>query len=126
MRTILVIDDDTAVRSILKRIITNKFDARVMQAASGDEGFAALQETIPDLILLDNSMPGMSGLEFLQKLRSEEKHNDIPVLIVSANNERDLIQEMIKLGINDYILKPINPRITYERIQDVFKKILPK
>lgn len=126
MNVILVIDDDTAIRSILKRIIINKFDARVIQAASGDEGFAALQENIPDLILLDNSMPGMSGVEFLQKLRAEERLAEIPVLVVSANNERDTIQEMIKLGINDYILKPINPRITYERIQEIFSRIPPK
>jgi CheY-like chemotaxis protein len=126
MHTILVIDDDTAARSILKRIIINKFDARVIQAASGDEGFAALQENIPDLILLDNAMPGMSGLEFLQKLRAEESYAGLPVLVVSANNEREIIQEMIKLGINDYILKPINPKITYERIQEVFSNNPPK
>ena len=85
-----------------------------------------LEKVTPDIIVLDINLPGMSGIEFLQKLRSEEKYSDIPVLVVSANNERETIQEMIRLGINDYILKPINPRITYERIQEVFSKFPPR
>ena len=68
-------------------------------------------------------MPFMSGIEFLEAIKKEPRLKDIPVLVISANHQRELIDQMIKLGVNDYILKPMDLEATYSRIGKVIDKI---
>ena len=118
MYSALIIEDDASIRAVLKRIMSKKFGFNIYQAGDGMEGLKVLEETSPDLVLLDISMPVMNGIEFLQVIRHESKYKDIPVFILSAVNDRKLIKQMIDLGVNDYILKPMNVELVYERIQN--------
>ncbi|MHB1688436.1 MAG: response regulator [Ignavibacteriaceae bacterium] len=117
MYSFLIIDDDPIARAYLSRIISKRFGNSIQTADNGIDGLKILHEYNPDLILLDISMPQMDGIEFLRTIRKEERYKNIPVLILSANNERDIIGKMIGLGITDYILKPIQVEYTYDRIQ---------
>ncbi len=119
----LIVDDDQTVRAYLQRILIKKFGFTILQAENGEEALKVLEKDTPDIILLDNSMPVMSGIEFLHKLRDIEKFKKVPVLVISANNERNTIKEMIDLGIIDYILKPIEAEATFKRIQNVIDMI---
>lgn len=118
MYSALIIEDDSSIRAVLKRIMSKKFGFNIYQAGDGAEGLKVLQETNPDLVLLDISMPLMNGLEFLQIIRHESKFKEIPVFILSAINDRELIKQLIELGVNDYILKPMQIEVVYERIQN--------
>ncbi len=118
MYSALIVEDDATIRAVLKRIMSKKFGFNIFQAGDGAEGLKVLHETNPDLVLLDISMPLMNGIEFLQVIRHESKYKDIPVFILSAINDRNLIKQMIELGVNDYILKPMNVEVVYERIQN--------
>ncbi len=79
MNKALIIEDDNTVRAILKRVLTNKFGMTPLEANNGTEGLIILQNNIPDIILLDNTMPLMDGVSFLRNLRKVEKFKDIPV-----------------------------------------------
>ncbi len=123
MHKALIIEDDATVRGYLKRIIQLKFSFNIAEAENGSEGLEALQKSKPDIIFLDISMPVMNGIEFLQKIKVEPEFSSIPILVITAHNDKDSIQKMIELGISDYILKPINPEITFNRIQSVLNNI---
>jgi CheY-like chemotaxis protein len=123
MYSFLIIDDDPTVRAYLNRIISKKFGNSIQMVENGAEGLKYLQNSNPDVILLDISMPVMDGVEFLKTMRMIEKFKNTPVIILTAINERDIIGEMIGLGISDYILKPIRAEYTYERIQKAIETL---
>lgn len=119
MNSALIVEDDRAIQALLKKILVTKFDFTVHQALNGVEGLKILKEVVPDVILLDHSMPRMDGLEFLQAIKKRTDYRNIPVLVISANKESNVVREMISLGVDDYILKPINPEQTHDRLKKV-------
>ena len=123
MYSFLIVDDDPTVRAYLSRIISKKFGSSIQMVENGAEGLKHLQDSNPDIILLDISMPVMDGVEFLKTMRKIEKFKNTPVIILTAINEKDIIGEMIGLGISDYILKPIRAEYTYERIQKAIEAL---
>lgn len=94
----------------------------VRPAASGDDGIAALRTERFDLILLDETMPGKSGLETLQEIK--EIDANIPVVMITKNEAEDLVEQAIGMKIDDYLLKPVNPLQIYsaaKRILDAHR-----
>jgi CheY-like chemotaxis protein len=75
------------------------------------------------MILLDISMPFMSGLEFLEIIKLDSEYSKIPVLVLTAHNDRGTIQKILQLGVSDYILKPIDPSKTFDRIQKLIDNL---
>jgi len=100
--SILVIDDEQVAHKALAPLLESEFS--IQSAYSGPEGLEKVNLTVPDLILLDLSMPEMSGLTVLKKLRENDK--DIPVIILTAYGNVDSAVQAIKLGAADYIEKP--------------------
>ncbi len=123
MNNIIIIEDDATVLSYLKFLIKKKFNSTIYTANNGEDGLKLLTQVVPDIILLDLYMPGIGGVEFLELLRQNEKFAKTPVLIISSEKDSVIITKLIGLGITDYILKPINPEITYERVGKVMKQI---
>lgn len=103
-KRILLVEDETSVREVLKRkLIQDGFDTDV--AEDGEEALKSLDNAIPNLILLDVIMPKMNGFDFLEKIRSDKRYSNIPVIIIS-NLEGDNDRATGKnLGIIDYIVK---------------------
>lgn len=106
MPTVLVVDDSEDNARLLEYDLSDdQFD--VIIALSGDEGLATAVSRRPDIVLLDMRMPGLTGLETLEKLKNFPETEDIPVIMVSANNSDQSIIEALDLGANDYIQKPV-------------------
>lgn len=102
---ILVVDDDAAVRDVLRTTLA-RGGHDVLAAASGMEGLVRAQEERPDLVLLDVMMPGMDGWEVLKLLKLDGATREIPVVIVSVRAEpRDRIRALQE-GAVDYVAKP--------------------
>jgi signal transduction histidine kinase/CheY-like chemotaxis protein len=116
--TILVIDDDPAVRDLMRRFF-NKEGFRVKTAAGGEEGLRLARETYPDVITLDVIMPGMDGWAVLSVLKSEALLADIPVIMVTIVNDKNL---GYTLGASDYMTKPIDR----ERLLAMLDKYRPE
>ncbi|MBI5425061.1 MAG: sigma-54-dependent Fis family transcriptional regulator [Opitutae bacterium] len=104
--TILVIDDDTEVRYSLNRVLSSQ-RYRVQEAASGEEGVAAVKKQAPDVVLLDNRMTGMTGLETLQHIRAASPRQ--LVIFMTAYGTAQTAIEAMKYGAYDYVVKPFDP-----------------
>ncbi|MEJ1972019.1 MAG: response regulator [Lacunisphaera sp.] len=103
---ILVIDDDTEVRYSLNRVLSSQ-RYQVQEAPSGEEGVAAVKKQAPDVVLLDNRMTGMSGLETLQHIRAVNPKQLI--IFMTAFGTAQTAIEAMKFGAYDYVVKPFDP-----------------
>ncbi|MBN1351880.1 sigma-54-dependent Fis family transcriptional regulator [candidate division KSB1 bacterium] len=105
MHRLMIVDDEESVRYSFKKI-WRKPDYEIIEASSSAEALATLEETIPDLIILDIQMPVMSGLELLQRIKS--KLPKIPVLVITAYSSSERVIAAMKYGAYEYIEKPFD------------------
>jgi nitrogen regulation protein NR(I) len=103
---ILVIDDDTEVRYSLNRVLSSQ-RYEVQEAANGEEGVSAVKKQAPDVVLLDNRMTGMSGIETLQHIRAANPKQ--LVIFMTAFGTAQTAIEAMKFGAFDYVVKPFDP-----------------
>jgi CheY-like chemotaxis protein len=116
MRTLLV-DDDPNIRGIVRRVLTRQFDS--LDIVECEDGLAALELLSKgeyDFVLLDVSMPLLDGLDVLQSVRRAPVIAKIPVIMMTGNNDEHTIRQAMKLGVNDFIVKPIHPTQLCERV----------
>jgi DNA-binding response OmpR family regulator len=118
---ILIIEDHDAVRLLLG--LTFKKEYHVVTKRDGIEGLAWLSAgNMPDLIMLDMHMPRLNGLQFLRQLRSSGFFAEIPVLLVSGNDDAVENAQIFNLGIVDFIPKPFNPVSLREKVMAILQK----
>ena len=115
---ILVVDDDTRLRSLLQRFLL-KSDFLVSSAKNANEARVRLSQYDFDLIILDIMMPEESGLEFLQKLRQE---SDVPVILLTAMGETADRIAGLETGADDYLPKPFEPQELILRIKNILRR----
>jgi adenylate cyclase len=113
--TLLVIDDNEQSRELLGRYLRN-LGHRVLVAESGARALEVLREFPVDLIFLDLVMPEMSGLELLQRIKSDARLRAVPVIIVSGMADTDGVIRCIENGADDYLNKPFNPTLLRARL----------
>ncbi len=114
--TILTVDDSTTIRKIVRRALEN-FNCEILEAQNGVEGLATANKGKPDLILLDITMPVMTGVEMLERLRGEVELKTIPVIMLTAESGKEAVTKAVRMGIKDYIVKPFKGPELVERIQ---------
>lgn len=102
MSVILVVDDDEAIRDTLYDLLSEQYVCQTAETA--EKAFARLEADVYDVVLTDISMPGLSGLELLGRVR--QKYPDTPVIIISGISDQEHAHGLIKLGAFDYLLKP--------------------
>ncbi|WP_342617514.1 phosphate regulon transcriptional regulator PhoB [Rhodoferax sp. GW822-FHT02A01] len=118
---ILVVDDD---RDIQELVAVNLSQAgHVVQVADDAEiAHAIVREELPDLVLIDWMLPGMSGIELTRLLRSEVRTRDVPIIMLTArDDERDKITGF-ENGADDYVVKPFSPRLLLARIAAILRR----
>jgi two-component system phosphate regulon response regulator PhoB len=123
--TILVVEDEPAIQSLIE--VNLRRAGHVVQLASDAETARRLvQDALPDLVLLDWMLPGMSGVDFARLLRSDARTRMLPVIMLTARaEERDKI-EALELGADDYVTKPFSPRELMARIKAVLRRHAPQ
>lgn len=118
---ILAVDDNSISLATIEQELKGKYD--VIPINSGVRALQYLkQKTPPDLILLDVQMALKDGVETLREIREMEKSQNIPVIMLTSQRDKQIILESSKLGINDYVLKPFNAQDLHERIERVLNK----
>ena len=119
---ILVVDDEPDIVKIVK-IAMELANYEIIEAYSGEECLEKLAKgPLPNLVLLDIMMPGMSGYETCEKIRENKAYNGIKVVMLTAKGQKGDAEEGLKVGADDYIIKPFDP---YELIEQV-KEILDR
>ena len=117
---VLYVEDSPDVKEATL-LLLQEFFQNIITASNGEEGLRLYKQEKPDLIITDINMPVMSGIEMIKEIRRENK--DIPIIVTSAHSETEFFLESIKLGVDGYILKPIDLKQFLNTLSRVLQKI---
>lgn len=121
MPDILIVDDDSALNSWLQTILRNGgYAARGVD--SSEAMFTELERSVPDLLLLDVLLPGLNGMEALQRLREEERTRDMPVVLITVLDPGRYTRTGLRLGASDFLVKPLSGPEVLQSVQAHLKK----
>jgi two-component system, OmpR family, phosphate regulon response regulator PhoB len=118
---ILVVEDEDAIRGMLMMVLDQSGFVPVI-AADAEEAQKALDDSPPDLILLDWMLPGISGVEWARRLKKEPIYRDIPIILLTARGEEEDKVRGLEIGADDYITKPFSPKELVARIRAVLRR----
>jgi DNA-binding response OmpR family regulator len=118
---ILIADDDDGLRHLLRLVLCRE-GFEVIEAADGTEALARAYDSSPSLVLLDVMMPGLDGFDVCRQLRSDQRTHRLPIVFVSAIDDISQRNDLMKLGADDCIRKPIGPRDLIARVRDVMER----
>jgi len=118
---VLVVDDEELVRNLLHRLLSLE-GYEVLLASDGREAMAMIGSAAPDLVLLDVMLPAQDGLEILAELR---RTTEIPVILISARGEEADRVVGLKMGADDYVVKPFSAAELSARIESVLRRAQP-
>lgn len=116
---VLVVDDDTLMREVLKAILRSEGFTVVGEAKDGQSGIALVERLLPDAVCLDVNMPGISGLDTLKILR--EKFPDIRVVMITGDASMTTVREAVSFGAVGYIIKPFNAGRVADTLKAAFR-----
>jgi two-component system chemotaxis response regulator CheY len=120
---VLIVDDQQPMRRTIADIMRSLGFSKLAYAEDGLMAWEKLNREDFGLVLLDWSMPRMSGIELLKKIRkSEEKFADIPVLMITAEADQAHVVEAIQSGVTNYIVKPFTPATLDKKLREILAK----
>ncbi len=120
---ILVVDDFSTMRRIIKNLLRDLGFTNTQEADDGNTALPMLQSGSFDFLVTDWNMPGMQGIDLLKAVRSDAKLKGMPVLMVTAESKREQIIEAAQAGVNGYIVKPFTAATLDEKLQKIFERI---
>ncbi len=121
-KNILIIDDDTNMRRLLEYNLGKRYD--VISAENGQQALDLIDSgTTPDLIVADINMPVVNGYEFIQNLHLQTDLKNIPVIFLTAKAQSTDRIKGLKLGAEDYMVKPFNPEELVIRIENILRRL---
>lgn len=123
--SILIVEDEPAIQELLALNIIQA-GHQPIRALTVEQAQLIMQDTIPDLILLDWMLPGMSGIEFARKLKADEITKSIPIIMLTARGEEADKIRGLEVGADDYVTKPFSPRELNARIKAVLRRRAPQ
>lgn len=123
--TILVVEDEPAIAELLS-VNLGFAGHKVMIAGDAEAAMAMIATELPDLVLLDWMLPGMSGVRLAKKLRSEDRTRDVPIIMLTARADETDKVEGLETGADDYITKPFSPKELMARIKAVMRRRAPQ
>jgi two-component system chemotaxis response regulator CheY len=118
---VLVVDDFSTMRRIIKNILKQLGFTDIEEAEDGEQGFQKLQNGHYDFLITDWNMPNVTGLELLKRVRADAKLKALPVLLVTAEAEKEQVVEAIKAGVNNYVIKPFTADVLKQKMDKIFK-----
>lgn len=120
---ILIVDDFSTMRRIIRNLLRDLGYANTAEAADGKKALPMLQQGNFDFLVTDWNMPVMDGFSLLKAVRADEKLNDLPVLMVTAEAKREQIVMAAQAGVNGYVVKPFTAASLKEKIEKIFHRI---
>lgn len=123
--TILVVEDEPGIQEVLKFSL-GQHGYDVLVAADAEQAFGMLRAALPNLILLDWMLPGMSGIDFVKRVRADHRLKEVPIIMLTARTEEQDKVLGLDCGADDYITKPFSPRELIARIKAVLRRRAPQ
>ncbi len=123
--TILVVEDEPAIQELIAYNL-KQAGHQPLRADNAEQALNLVANALPDLVLLDWMLPGLSGIEFARRLRADKRTRAIPIIMLTArSDEQDKLQGL-ETGADDYITKPFSPRELNARIKAVLRRRAPE
>jgi two-component system, chemotaxis family, chemotaxis protein CheY len=115
---VLVVDDEHHARKVIRTLLISIGVTHIIEASDGFEALDSIRVAPPDIVLLDWEMPGLDGPSFVRTVRSPETFPcpDLPIIMLTAHSERSRVIEAARLGVHDYLLKPVSIQALQSRI----------
>lgn len=122
--SILIVDDVKSMRSIVRKMLKNLDIGNVLHMAeNGLEGLRILHSTRIDFAIIDWKMPIMSGRQLLEAIRNDRSLRDLPVVMVTAESEKEIVLEAAEIEVDGYLIKPLTPAVLEEKIRSIVHQI---
>ncbi|MBE2295744.1 MAG: phosphate regulon transcriptional regulator PhoB, partial [Phycisphaerales bacterium] len=118
---ILIVEDEQAIREMVAFALTG-VGYEIGEAADARQAQTMISERLPDLILLDWMLPGISGIDFARRLKKEELTRELPIIMLTARAEEEDKVQGLENGADDYVTKPFSPRELVARIRAVLRR----
>ena len=120
---ILIVDDFSTMRRIIKNLLRDLGFSNTFEADDGNTALPMLKEGDFEFVVTDWNMPIMQGIDLLKEIRKDAKLKHLPVLMVTAEAKRDQIIEAAQAGVNGYIVKPFTAGTLKEKLDKVFERL---
>jgi two-component system chemotaxis response regulator CheY len=120
---ILVVDDFSTMRRIIKNLLTDLGYTNISEADDGSTALVALNQGNFDFVITDWNMPGTTGIELLRAIRADARLKTLPVLMVTAEAKREQIIEAAQAGVNGYVIKPFTAQTLEEKLGKIFERL---
>ena len=118
---ILVVDDMSTMRRIVKNILKQLGFNNLEEAENGQKALKKLKADTYGFVVSDWNMPIMMGIDMLRAIRADEKLKTIPVLMVTAEAQKENLMEAVQAGVSNYVVKPFTAETMQEKINKIFK-----
>ena len=122
---ILLVEDEPAIQELIAFNL-EQAGHHVLRADTAEQGLSLVKNALPDLVLLDWMLPGVSGIDFTRRLRSDERTKTVPIIMLTARSEEPDKIAGLESGADDYTTKPFSPRELVARIKAVLRRRAPQ
>lgn len=124
----LLVDDMEPLRRVVRSMLKDMGYLNICEASSAQQALQMLEKTFAinrpvNVILSDWQMPGMTGLEFLEAVRTTELYAHLPFVMITAEGQREQILAAIQAGVSSYLIKPISPAQLHDKLKAVWIKL---
>jgi two-component system, chemotaxis family, chemotaxis protein CheY len=125
--SVLVVDDNQYMRKMVRNLLVNCGIKEIYEAADGVAALDAIRTMAPDVVILDWEMPLLSGAELVRIVRSPGVFPmpDIPIIMLTGHCERWRVVEAVRLGVNEYLTKPVSAKAIYDRLVSILAQPRP-
>ena len=122
--TVLVVDDNAFMRSVVRSLLVNIGVKKIIEASDGIAALDMIRQETPDVVVLDWEMPLLNGPELVRIVRSPGVFPmpDIPIIMLSSHGERWRIVESVKIGVNEFLCKPVSAKALFDRMLSILVK----
>ncbi len=124
---VLVVDDDQYMRKVVRAMLSAIGVKNVAEACDGASGLEAVRQTVPDIVIVDWEMPSLDGAQFARTVRSPGVFPvpDVPIIMLTGHGDRWRVVEAARLGVHEYLLKPVSTKALLERIVSILSNPRP-
>jgi two-component system, chemotaxis family, chemotaxis protein CheY len=121
---VLIVDDEYYIRKVIRTLLLAMGCTKINEAPDGAHGLEAIRALAPDVVLLDWEMPGIDGAEFVRRVRSPNSfpYPAVPIIMLTGHGERSRVLEAVRLGVHEFLLKPVSSSSLQARILSVLTK----
>jgi len=122
---ILIVEDEADIQELIAYNL-ERAGHRALRATSGEQAVALVREALPDLVIIDWMLPGMSGIELARLLKADKRSESVPLIMVTARSAEQDKLTGLEIGADDYMTKPFSPRELIARVKAVLRRRAPQ